>query len=198
MPRSASTSSMPGAYAHSGSQNPAGSPKRRSCERRPASTWRRRPASVASLGRTACVAADAISAILPFSFASWKARRGSPPSFPSRFIGGRVMIGLRLGGGSKGPARVRHVAVGGVHPVAAQEAEHPLPHAIGLQLVREHRGDRHREALRDVQDGKVRARERVEEPLLAERIGSEPLHVRHVRVEDDREIAGGAVGHLSP
>ena len=44
------------------------------------------PPGVASFGRMACVAEEAISAIRPFACASWNARRGLPPSFRSPLI----------------------------------------------------------------------------------------------------------------
>ena len=45
---------------------------------------------------------------------------------------------------------------------------------------------------RDLEHREVGADDRVEEPLLAEGIGPEALHVGHVRVEDDRQVADGA------
>ena len=102
-----------------------------------------------------------------------------------------VVRGLRLGGRAQGRAGVRDVAVGRVDPVPAEEAEHSLPHAFGLELVGEHRGHRHRQPLGDVEDRQVGAGEGIEEPLLTERVGPEALDVGHVRVQDDREVADG-------
>ena len=106
-----------------------------------------------------------------------------------------VVVGLGLGGRPQGGAGVRHVAVRGVDAMAAEEGEHPLPHPVRLELIGEHRRDGHRQPLGDVQHRQVRAGEGVEQPLLAERIGAEPLDVGHVGVEDDRQIAAGALGH---
>ena len=108
-----------------------------------------------------------------------------------------VVVGLGLGGRPQGGTGVGDVAVRGIDAVAAEEGEHPLPHPVRLELVGEHRGDGHRQPLGDVQHRQVRAREGVEQPLLAERVGAEPLDVGHVGVEDDRQIAARSrLGHL--
>ena len=58
-PASSSSSSSHGSYAHSGSHSPPPqAPKRARCAAIPVSSCRRTPASVASSGSTACVAAD--------------------------------------------------------------------------------------------------------------------------------------------
>ena len=105
------------------------------------------------------------------------------------------MVGLRLGRGAHGRPRIGDVAVRGVDPVAAEEAPHPLPDAIRLQLVGEDGGNSHRQPLGDVEDGKMRPSKGIEEPLLAERVGPEPFHVGQMRVQDYGEVADGAVGH---
>ena len=93
---------------------------------------------------------------------------------------------------------LRRVPLGGLDAMPAEEVEHPLPHPVGLELVGEHGGDGHGQALRHLEHREVGPRERLEQPLLAERIGPEPLHVGHVGVQDDREVAGCPVGHLTP
>ncbi len=59
-----------------------------------------------------------------------------------------------------------------------------------LELVGQHRRHRHRQVPGELQHGQVGADHRVEQPLLAERVGPEALDVGHVAVEDDRQIAG--------
>ena len=61
-----------------------------------------------------------------------------------------------------------------------------------LELVGEHRRHRHRQPLGDLEHRQVGADHRVEQPLLAERVGPEALDVGHVGVEDDRQVAGAA------
>ena len=77
-------------------------------------------------------------------------------------------------------------------PEADQELTQPLARAGVLELVGEDRGDGHRQPLGDLEHRQVGAHDRVEQPLLAERVGPEPLDVGHVGVEDDRQVAGGA------
>ena len=91
-----------------------------------------------------------------------------------------------------GPALGRHVGrvgFGGADPPLDQEAAQALADSGVLELVGEHRGHRQRQVPRDIQQRQVGADHRVEEPLLAERVGPEALDIGHVRVEDDRQIA---------
>ena len=107
---------------------------------------------------------------------------------------GAVTVGL-------GPARVAvgrldvvHVGVARADPVRAQELQQPLGNAGGLELIGEHRGDGERDAVGDRADRHVGADHRVEQPLLAERIGAVALHVGHVAVKDERQVPDPAVG----
>ena len=100
-----------------------------------------------------------------------------------------VVLGLELRRGPQLGPSIGGVAVGRVDAVAPEKGEHPLPHPVGLELVGEHRGHRHRQPLGDFEDRQVGAGEGVEQPLLAERVGPEPLDVGHVAVEDDRQVA---------
>ncbi len=100
---------------------------------------------------------------------------------------------IALGLGLRRQAQLRRatgsVALGGFEPVAAQERLHPLRHPRRLELVGEHRRHGDRQIAHPVQQRQVGAGHRVEQPLLAERIGPEALDVGHVRVEDDRQVA---------
>ena len=100
-----------------------------------------------------------------------------------------VVLGLAFGRRLEFSAGSRRVALGRPEAVALQELEHPLPHPAGLELVGEDGRDRHRQPLGDVGDRQMRAGDGVEQPLLAEGIGPEPLHVGHVRMKDDRQVA---------
>ncbi len=151
---------------------------------------------MASFGSTAWVAAEAISSIRPL--ASWKSAQG----VPVQLLQARDRAAAALGvGGGRRPQRglgLGRVALGGPEAVALDELEHSLPHPVGLQLVGQHRGDRDRQPLGGLEHRQVRASHGVEQPLLAEGIGAEPLDVGHVAVQDDRKVADRLVlAHLS-
>ena len=141
-PASSSSSSSHGACAHSGSQKPPSqAPKRRRCDAIPVSSCSRTPASVASSGSTAWVAAlvqrdvrgeggDQVAAALE------RLRRGLVPRGRVRDLPGRLRV---LG-------RVEPVRRG---PHLAQERQAALERARRLELVGEHRGDRERDLARD-------------------------------------------------
>ena len=101
----------------------------------------------------------------------------------------RVAVALRNAGGPQFGLDVAQVGLGAADPVLDQEAPQPLPHPGVLELVGEHRGHGHRQVARHLEHRQVGAHHRVEQPLLAERVGPEALDVGHVRVQDDREIA---------
>ena len=68
-----------------------------------------------------------------------------------------------------------------------------------LELVGQDGRHRHRQAVGDLEHRQVRAKDGVEEPLLAERVRAEPLDVRHVGMKDEREHAPDSrVGTLPP
>jgi hypothetical protein len=75
----------------------------------------------------------------------------------------------------------------------AQEAQAALERAGRLELVGEHRGDGERDApgrgVEHVEQRQVAGRDRLPQPLLAERPRAEALDVGHVGVEDDRQRA---------
>jgi len=71
-----------------------------------------------------------------------------------------------------------------------ERSPQPRRRARVLELVGEHRGHGHRQVARHLEHRQVGAHDRVEEPLLAERVGPEALDVGHVGVQDDRQIAG--------
>ena len=100
-----------------------------------------------------------------------------------------MLLGLAFGRRLEVGAGSGCVALGRPQAMALQELEHPLPHPVGLELVGEDGRDRHRQPLRDVRDRKMRAGDGVEEPLFAEGVRSEPLHVGHVAVQNDSEVA---------
>ena len=189
MPCSESRCSRPGAYAHSGSQNPRGAPKRRRCERRPASSWSIRPSRVATSGRTAWVAADGTSSTRPDAPASAKSSRARRRD---RFEAGeRPSVAIRLGlaRGAQVGLHVGRIEVGRADAVLAGELEQPIRDARRLELVGEHRRHGQGQVPGPLEHRQVGADHRVEEPLLAERVGPEPLDVGHVGVQDDRDVA---------
>ena len=106
--------------------------------------------------------------------------------------------------GQVAEARVAQPAlVGVVHLSAdlAQEAEEAIAGvavAHGLQLVGQHRGDPHRDrrlgGLQPLQQGQVHRGGGLPQPLLAEGPGVEALDVRHVGVQDERELAHAGKG----
>jgi hypothetical protein len=117
---------------------------------------------------------------------------------------GLVLAGgpLELGGERRVAGRAGRIGVKAVRGPAhaAQERAEALPHARGLQLVAQDRGERQRHrhaALEHVEDRQVGGRHRLEQPLLAERPRAEALDVRHVRVEDERELAVGQGRHTA-
>ncbi len=100
-------------------------------------------------------------------------------------------VALRLGpaGGLEGRVYVLGIALGRADAELAHEVAHARGRRRVLELVGEDRGDRDRQVVGDLEHRQVRAHERVEQPLLAERIGPEALDVGHVGVQDDRDVA---------
>ena len=95
----------------------------------------------------------------------------------------RAVAGRARRAGVEAVRRTAHVAQEG--PVALTERGRD-------ELVAQHGRQRERDrraGLEHVEDRQVRRRHRLEEPLLAEGPGPEPLHVRHVGVEDEGELA---------
>ena len=192
--------------AHSGSQKPpVQDPNRSWCESIPVRTWRPIPASVASSGRIACVAADAHSSITP---ASRRRRELADWIAVDRVVelGRMLVVACRLAK-RIGRLRVaRTFEAVGVETVAlsarlADEADEPFCDLRLHELVGEHgsHADRQdvagsvgRPALALLEQGNVGAGCRLEQPFLAERPGAESFHVGHVAVKDDRELAPGA------
>lgn len=91
----------------------------------------------------------------------------------------------------------------GVEPVSdpadvAQEGGEAVDHARRRELVGEHRRQREGDLLaarvEQLQQRQVAGRERLPQPLLAERPGAVALDVGHVRVEDERQLAAVAGG----
>ena len=101
----------------------------------------------------------------------------------------RAGVELRLGAGRGRKVGRPGVALGRREPVIAQEATHAVGDPRRLELVGEHRRDRHRQVARDLEHRQVGARVGIEQPFLPERVGPEPLDVGHVRVQHDREVA---------
>ena len=102
-----------------------------------------------------------------------------------------VASALPFAGGAALLRHLRQVRLGGADPPLEQEAAQALGGARVLELVGQHRRDRHRQVARHLQHRQVGADHRVEQPLLAERVGAEALDVGHVAVQDDRQVAGG-------
>ena len=84
-----------------------------------------------------------------------KGAQGSPAEAIQTAHRPGVVVGFGFGCGAQGGTGIGDVAVRGIHPVAAQEGEHPLAHSVGLELVGEDRGDGHRQAIGDVQHRQV-------------------------------------------
>ena len=160
-------------------------PARRSgarCERSPASTCSRRPASVATSGSTAWVAAEAISSTRPAPRGlARRAPSRSPSSASSRSSARAVALGLGAAGRAAGLGSTSATSAS-QDPIRNRRRNSLRRSAtpVGLELVGEHRGDRHRQPLGDLADRQVGADHGVEQPLLAERIGAEALDVGHV------------------
>ena len=178
----------------------------RRCRSQPAAAG---PARSPAAGSTACVAADAHSSIAPASCRSRSGaeqvaaaalevvrrplvvarrapqrsglRRGGPPlsrpsaSWPMAFAAHVAHEAQRTARPSSGTASWS--ASTGVTPTVATSARAALGRAL------EH-----------PQQRQVGGRDRLQQPLLAEGPGAEPLDVGHVRVQHDRELAaiGGA------
>ena len=140
------------------------------------------------------MAAEAISSTPP-SRRRAERPEGSPPSV-ERSSARAVALGLRLAGrarglGSTSSRRARRRRAG-----TRAELAQALGDARRLELVGEHRGDRHRQPRGDLEHRQVGADHGIEQPLLAERVGAEALDVGHVRVEDDREVpAASSASH---
>ena len=105
-----------------------------------------------------------------------------------------IAICLRAAGGAVGLLHVPLVGLAGLDAEAAQELEQPLVDAPGLELVGERRRHREGEAVRRGRHGRVGADDRIEQPLLPERICPVALDVGHVAVQDQGQRAQ-AVGH---
>ena len=104
--------------------------------------------------------------------------------------GVRLPVALRLtvAGGDQVRLDIGGVELRRADPELAQEAVEPLVHPARLELVGEHRGDRHGHVAGPREHRQVGADDRVEQPLLPERVGAEALDVGHVGVEDDRDV----------
>jgi len=89
------------------------------------------------------------------------------------------------------PAQLGLVTRVGLHAELGQELEAALDRVGTLELVTQHRGQRKRQrrAPEHAQQRHVAGRDRLPQPLLAERPRAESLDVGHVRVQDDREFA---------
>jgi hypothetical protein len=114
--------------------------------------------------------------------------QGIPPEAAEHLE--HVLVALGLGAGSL-PALGGHlidVGAGALDPVPNQELPQPLVNARILELIRQHRRHAHCQVLCDFEHRQVRPDHRIEQPLLAERIGPEPLHVGHVAVQHDRQV----------
>ena len=82
-------------------------------------------------------------------------------------------------------------------PHAPHEVQEALAQPRRLELIRQHRGERHgdrRARPEHLEQRKVGARDRLEEPLLPEGPRAEALDVGHVGVQDDRQLAGVGPG----
>ncbi len=119
--------------------------------------------------------------------------RGAPGCFQQ---GERSFVPPHLG-----PGRIHIVGIGafdvplgGPQPMVPQEGLESLARVFGLQLVGQHRSDRHGQVPGDLEHRQMGADHRVKQPLFPERIGAEPLHIRHVGMKDDREIARARLG----
>ena len=170
-------------------RSPPAAPKRRRCERSPASTCRRRPATVASFGSTAWVAAEAISSTAPSPGLLEGAQRRRPRA-PRGARSRARSVGLGVGGRPqrlarprrrrgrrrRGGARRRNSSIRSPTPSASSWSA-----STGVTVIVSRSAH--------LQHRQVGAGERVEQPLLAEGVGPEPLHVGHVAVEDDRQVA---------
>ena len=93
------------------------------------------------------------------------------------------------------PGHVERVRLGAHVAQEGQEARRRgAVVAQRLELVGEHRGDRERDRpplVEHVEQGQVGGGDGLPQPLLAEGPGAVALHVGHVGVEDERELAAG-------
>ena len=202
-PCSARSRSRPGLVRALGQPEAAASSPRRSgarARRRRAPTCSRRPASVASSGSTACVAVEVQSSVPSAANAAEQVAAAALERLVRAHVvaRGAAQLGRQLGlAGGVEPGRVLGVDRRADLAQEAQEAVAGLA-AHRLELVAQHRrqAERHRRALEHVEQRQVDARDRLPQPLLAERPGAEALDVGHVRVEDERERAAVAA-HLS-
>ncbi len=177
---------MPGTYAHSGSQNPSGSPKRRRWDRSPASTWTSRAEFVATSGSTAWVALEVMSETRPSSWRLLK-RAERPAQLAKPREPAPVAVGLVHAGRPEGSVLLLGIDQAGAEPELLAERIEPLHQSRRFELIGENGRDRHRQAVGHLEHGKVGAEHGVEQPLLAERIRAEPLDIGHVGVKDERE-----------
>ena len=156
------------------------------------------PASVASRGSSACVAAEVQSSTPSrraegpeqVAAALLEALGRAPRSRPPR---GAPRPRARARPRARGPPRPRRGPARGSRAGSAGSARPPSPriasswsHSTGV------RPTRHGRAVEQVEQRQVDAGHRLPEPLLAERPGAEALHVGHVRVEHERERAPAA------
>ena len=186
-PASSSSSSSHGACAHSGSQKPPDQlPERARCAAIPVASCSRTPPCVASSGSTAWVAAD-----VQVACAASRAGRSRRPSAPAACAYAAAECSSAAASPrSRAAARSSRCDSG---RISRRNAGAALQRAGRLELVAQHRGDRERHPagrlVERVEQRQVAGRDRLPEPLLAERPRPEALHVRHVGVQDDRQRA---------
>ena len=102
-----------------------------------------------------------------------------------------VAVELGFAGGAAFLRDLGRVRFRRADPPAQEELAQPLADTRVLELVGEDRGDAQGDSPCHREQRQVGADHRVEQPLLAERVGPEALDVGHVGVEDDREVALG-------
>ena len=178
-------------------------PNRRRCDATPVCTWRSIPESVATSGSTAWVADDVhvacrpSAASRPPSVASICASRAAASAYCAADRSerrGQPRLPGRLQLGDVAPVRLG--------PDLVQERQAALHRSRMLELVGQHRRQRQGERRRPlmtvehIQQRQIRRRNRLPQPLLAERPGAEPLDVGHVGVQDDRQFARGHLASL--
>ncbi len=203
-PASSSSGSSHGACAHSGSQKPPRHSRaptassRARCEAIPVSSCSRTPASVASSGSTAWVADEVQARVAREGGEQTLARVAAPASAPARARSRRRRAPARRPsrrGRSRGAVGVEFVRDAAD---VAQEGCEALGQARRRELVGEHRREREGDLLaapvEQLQQRQVAARQRLPQPLLAERPGAVALDVRHVRVQDERQLAAVPAG----
>ena len=199
MPASSSGPFSHGAYAHSGSQKPPPhSPNRWRCESMPTRSCSSIDSSSASSGRIAWVAEE-----VQLACAAECLQQAAVLFEPlERVGGGRVLGGRALQlcdrAGVAGLPELLDVEPVRLGPDLAQEHDAALDRPRRLKLVAQHRRQRERqlraalvwaELVEHPQQRHIARRRRLPQPLLAERPCPEALHVGHVGVEDDRELA---------